>query len=257
MLKDIKEVKCQKCSGKGTQKCDQCNNSHFLSCEDCKGKGSQKCEKYKGSGKITVEIDVREVNQTGDEKKKAEKRIHQCKECFGEGKLTCRKCGGTGKIVCYECKGRPLPCHECNGVGVFYELTESPVPLFITPSKKNYSFMAKKDQWMMKDKEYNKKLESAETYPIQDTTKLNEKDLKELFGVISLDKDLKRCIDETRKTWENLEKEYSKRKSHERPLKPIFVVFLLRLFVETPKKKKFDIYALGTKNKFSIMTYLL
>lgn len=114
--------------------------------------------------------------------------------------------------------------------------------------------MAKKDEWMKINDEYNQKLESAEVFSIPDPKKLNEKDLKNLFGVISLDKDLKKCIGETRKTYENLQKDYDKGKTSERPLKPISLVFLLRLAIETPKKKKFDIYALGTKNRYSIMT---
>ena len=83
---------------------------------------------------------------------------------------------------------------------------------------------------------------------------VTEKELKDLFGVVSLDKDLKRCIDETRKSWEDLKKSFSKGKSFEKPLKPISLIVLLRLAIETPKKKRFDIYALGTKDRYSIMT---
>jgi hypothetical protein len=106
----------------------------------------------------------------------------------------------------------------------------------------------------MKDKEYTKKLESAEAFLIQDPKKLTEKELKDFFGVVSFDKDLKRCIDETQNSWEDLEENYSKGKSFEKPLKPISLIVLLRLAIETPKKKKFDIYALGTKDRYSIMT---
>ena len=254
MLKNLKEVYCEKCGGKGSKKCDRCNNSRLIICEDCKGKGVN-CDNCRGSGKITIELEVRKVDKRGNEKKIAgEKRTHQCSICFGSGRIICKKCGGTGKTVCYECKGNPIACRECNGVGVFFELFGSPVPLKITPGKEHYSFMVKKDEWMLKNKDYSQKLESAESYPIHDPKKLNEKDIKELFGVISLDKDLKKCIDETRKSWENLEKDYNKGKSSERPLKPISLVFLLRLAIVTPKNKKFDVYALGTKNRYSIMT---
>ncbi len=254
MLKNLKEVRCEKCAGKGTKKCNRCNNSRQIICEDCKGK-EVNCYNCKGSGKIITELTIREVDKRGNENKvSGEKRTHQCPSCFGSGRIACKKCGGTGKTVCYECKGNPIACRECGGVGIFYKYFESPVPLKITPSKEHYSFMATKDEWMLKDKEYTQKLEYAESYPIQDPKKITEKNLKELFGVISMDKDLKKCIDETRKTWENLEKDYNKEKSSERPLKPISLVFLLRLAIVTPKNKKFDIYALGTKNRFSIMT---
>ncbi|MHA2243532.1 MAG: DnaJ-like cysteine-rich domain-containing protein [Candidatus Hodarchaeales archaeon] len=254
MLKNLKEDRCDKCGGKGSKKCDRCNNSRQIICEDCKGKGII-CDTCRGSGKITIELEVREVDKKGKQKKKVgEKRTHQCSFCFGSGRVICKKCGGTGKTVCYECKGNPKACQKCNGIGVFFKLFDSLVPLTITPGKKHYSFMVKKDEWMLKDKEYSQKLESAESYPIQNSKRLNEKDIKELFGVISLNKDLKKCIDDTRKTRENLEKDYNKKKSSERPLKPISLVFLLRLAIITPKNKKFDIYALGTKNRYSIMT---
>ncbi|MFX0210701.1 MAG: hypothetical protein ACFFDT_32280 [Candidatus Hodarchaeota archaeon] len=158
-----------------------------------------------------------------------------------------------GKIVCYNCKGA-ITCREYNGYGIFYELYDSPVPLMIPNNKEFYSFMLKKDEWMLKDKDYKMKLESAEAYPIQDPRKLNEKEVTDFFGVLSLDKELKKCVEETKKTYEDMNKNYDKRRSFERPLKPISLVFLLRLFIETPKRKKFDIYALGTKNKYSIIT---
>ena len=253
LLKNLKEVRCEKCEGKGTKKCTRCNNSRLIVCEDCKGK-EVVCYNCKGSGKITLKLNVRDVDKKGNENKKSSERSHQCSICFGSGKITCKKCGGTGKIVCYECKGNPIACRECGGVGIFYQFFDSLVPLKVTPTKEYYSFMAKKDEWMLKDKDYTQKLESVEAHHIQDPKKLKEKDLKELFGVISLDNDLKKCIEETRKTWENLQNEYNKGKSSEQPLKPISLVFLLRLAIITPKNKKFDIYTLGTKNRYSIMT---
>lgn len=156
--------------------------------------------------------------------------------------------------MCYNCKGSPIACRKCNGYGIFFELHESPVPLIITPSKEFHSFMVKKDEWMLKDKDYKEKLKTAEWYLIQDINKLNEKEIKEYFGVPTLNKELKKCIEETKKTYEGMHKEYDKGKSSERPLKPISLVFLLRLLIETPKRRRFDIYALGTKNKYSIVT---
>ncbi len=252
LIINLKEKRCKRCNGKGTEKCGHCNNSRFIICEECKGK-EIKCDKCKGSGKHIISLEVKEVNKKGDEKTKGIEKTSQCPSCFGSGKINCHTCGGTGKIVCYECKGNPIACRECNGYGVFYEFHDSPVPLRITPSKEFHSFMVKKDEWMLKDKGYNLKLESAEAYPIQDAKNLNEKELKELFGVLSLDKELKKCIEETKKTYEDMNREYDKDKSFERPLKPILLVFLLRLLIETPRKKKFDIYALGTKNKYSTM----
>jgi len=254
MLKNLKEVRCKKCSGKGTKKCDKCNDSRSISCEDCNGKGTEKCNPCDGKGTITAELKVLEVNRKGEKKTKYEKRMYQCQRCFGSGKRACKNCGGTKTIVCYECKGNSVSCRECDGVGMHYELKNGPVPLAITPGKELHSFLTKKDEWMRKDKEYQKKLESAETLSIQDPQQLNEKDLKNLFGVLELDKDLKKCIDETRKTFEELQKGYEKEKSPEKPLKPISMVLLLRLAVETAKKKKFDIYALGTKNRYALMT---
>jgi hypothetical protein len=253
LLKSLKEVQCKRCKGKGTEKCSRCNNSLLITCEECKGKGIS-CYDCKGSGKHSITLEVKEVTKKGDEKAKRIERTSHCSSCFGLGKINCQKCGGTGKIVCYGCKGNPIACRECNGHGIFYEFYDSPVPLIITPNKEFYSFMVKKDEWMLKDRDYNWKLESVESYPIQDPKNLNEKELREVFGVLSLDKELRKCIEETKKAFEDMYKEYNKFKSFERPLKPILLVFLLRLLIETPRKKKFNIYALGTKNKYSIMT---
>lgn len=48
MLKNIKELRCKKCGGKGTEKCDRCNDSRIITCEDCKGKVFS-CDKCKGN----------------------------------------------------------------------------------------------------------------------------------------------------------------------------------------------------------------
>ena len=252
-LKNLKEVRCKICDGKGSEECNYCHNSRFIQCDACKGKDI-KCDACKGSGKYTVSVEVKELNKKGDEKTRKIEKTTQCPSCLGLGKINCQKCGGTGKIVCYNCKGNPIACQECNGHGIFFEVYNSPVPLIITPGKIFHPFMVKKDEWMLKDRDYNQKLESAESYPIHDVDKLNEKVFKEFFGVLSLDKDLKRCIEEAKKTYNDMTKEYDKGKAVKRPLKPIFLVFLLRLLVTTPKRKKFDVYALGTKNKFTIMT---
>jgi hypothetical protein len=252
-LKDLEEVKCDKCGGKGTQKCKKCNDSRILTCKDCKD-GYNTCRRCDGKGKLTIELEIREVGGRGDEKKKRERREHMCQECFGSGKISCRTCQGMAKIACYECKGNPHACNNCGGFGFFYSVSDRPVPLAIQFRKEFYSFMAKKDRWMLKDKEYNKKLESAETYNISEAKMLNEKNLRELFGVVNLDKDLQKNIDETKKTWENLEKDYEKGKSQEKPKQPISLIFLLRLDIETAKGKRFDIYALGGKDKYAIMT---
>ncbi|MFW9906536.1 MAG: hypothetical protein ACFFFH_19675 [Candidatus Thorarchaeota archaeon] len=253
LLKNLKEVRCKRCDGKGTEKCNSCNNSRIIECDECKGKGIR-CKKCKGTGKCSIILEVKEIDKKGDEKTKKIEKTSKCPSCFGSGKINCQKCGGTGRIVCYDCKGNPTACRECNGYGIFYELYDSPVPLIKTAKKDFYSFMLKKDEWMLKDIDYKMKLESAEAYTIQDPRELNEKELKDFFGVLSLDKELKNCIEETKKTYEDMNKKYDKGKSFERPLKPILLVFLLRLLIETPKRKRFDIYALGTKNKYSIMT---
>ena len=253
LLKNLKEVRCKRCNGKGTEECNQCHNSRLISCDECKGK-EIKCKRCSGSGKYTIALEVKELNKKGDEKTKKIEKTTQCPSCLGLGKENCQKCGGTGKIVCYNCKGNLIACQECHGHGVFYEVYSSPVPLKITPSKVFHSFLVKKDEWMLKDRDYKQKLESAESYHIHDVNKLNEKVLKEFLGILSLDKDLRKCLEETKRSYNDMNKEYDKGKSVERPLKPIFLVFLLRLLVETPKRNKFDIYALGTKNRFTIMT---
>ena len=252
LFKNLKEVRCKRCDGKGTEKCNHCNNTRLIQCEECKGK-EIRCEKCNGTGKISIRLEVKEINKKGDEKTREIEKTSKCPSCFGSGKILCQKCGGMGKIVCYNCKGNPIACRECSGYGIFYEWYDSPVPFIIPTNKEFYSFMLKKDEWMLKNKDYKTKLESAEAYPIQDPRELNE-ELRDVFGVISLDKELKKCVEETKKTYEDMDKNYEKGKSFEQPLKPISLVFLLRLFIETPKRKKFDIYALGTKNRYSIMT---
>ncbi|MFW9904606.1 MAG: hypothetical protein ACFFFH_09760, partial [Candidatus Thorarchaeota archaeon] len=174
LLKNLKEVRCKRCDGKGTEKCSSCNNSRLIQCEVCKGK-EIRCEKCNGTGKISVRLEVKEIDNKGDEKSRKIEKTSKCPSCFGSGKITCQKCGGIGKVVCYDCKGNPIACRDCNGYGFFYELYDSPVPLMIPTNKEFYSFMLKKDEWMLKYKDYKMKLESAEAYPIQDPKELNEK----------------------------------------------------------------------------------
>lgn len=251
----IKKITCDKCNGKGFKPCDKCKGKTSITCEDCKGKGSYKCNKCDNED-FSIEIEVIEVDSKGKERKKILKLDNYvCGNCLGAKEIKCKTCNSHGTIVCYECYGKgKITCSACGGVGFSYEVFEGVVPIKIEGKQIPHTFTTKRDKWMLNDKELSTKIDSAETYSFKNLDNFKDNEFEELYGVPKLDKDLQKLIEETKKNFESLEKEFKKGKGSERPLFPIDLVILLRLQVESQKGKKCDVYALGTKNKWTYVT---
>ena len=255
MSANIKKITCERCKGKGFKSCDKCKGKMTVSCNDCKGKGGSKCNKCEKNDLI-VEIEVIEVDSNGKESKKSLKIDELiCNNCLGTKESRCRTCNGTGTVLCHECQGKGnFLCDECKGAGFSYRLYEGVVPIKIKGKSIPNTFTTKRDKWMLDDKELSSKIEAAETFEFNSLDKFNESEFEDLFGVPKLDKDLLNLIEDTRKHFSSLEKDFKKRKAAEKPLFPIDLVILLRLQVESQKGKKCDVYALGTINKWTYVT---
>jgi len=248
MIKTLETEQCDKCGGKGVIVCKTCKGEKFVKCNNCGGTGSIKCSNCDGSGKIEAKIRVLK----GENLEKTTKIIKlNCPKCLGgTGKLTCPKCGGVGKIPCGDCKSQGMwRCDQCGGYGVFYKYQELPVPF----KQKSGGLVP----YLIFKKEYEKYLgeriseigiEEVEGIKITDIKKLNRKEIEPQLGYY--DKTIDKLISQTKKIFKEKQKD-----PLEEPKYPIYLFPLLELDCKTPKGKKFQIFSIGTEQKYIIIDH--
>lgn len=225
-------ITCKDCGGKGTVACKSCNGTGWISCKKCDGTGTKE---------ITVKV---KIHGKGEEEKTIKV---QCDYCYGTGKVGCDKCAGTGKVLCETCEGLGKDdCSRCEGFGkVAY------VPVGTPPFEEGRT-----TEWII-DKSIKKaietkniKLDSLQYAEISSLEKLDEKNVKELMGFVT--KNLKSQIKDFQKVFKKYKEDYKNKKGSplKKPELPIRIIPIIALRVETPKKKKFTIFALGTQEKY-------
>ena len=247
---ELEEKKCQKCNGSGTELCKRCKGNNFIECSTCKGSGKITCKECKGRGEVPIEINVFDQNN-----KKQRKTIHvQCPKCFGQKYSLCKDCWGTGKILCPSCKGNPVMCKECQGTGVFFEYKLLPVPFDVKAEVIPQLIALKEDEKLLNVPDIKGKIKTVDKVIFNSVKQLDEKALKELLGVPNLEKEQKNLLKNVINTFESKRKEYEKGKSLEKPLYPIELYFVLKMKCTTPKKKSFSLIAIGSKDRFTVVS---
>ena len=242
LYSSIKEVNCSGCNGRGYITCDKCKGSGTFECKKCKGTGSIPCNACKGEKKLYLKLRV-----MTDEKKTSMEMPYNCDVCGGLGTLHCDYCGGTGKVDCDKCHGGAKnPCRECKGTGTLFEYTIGPVP-FKPAIIPNLFFRPEFEKHLAKviDKEFA----NIEGIKIRDYNSLTEKELTPQLGFFN--KEVNDKMNKVKSTFKDLENKAAK--GGEKPEYPIYVYPLLKLDVETPKGKKFNIFSIGAESGY-IMT---
>lgn len=247
MLKTLNKTNCPKCSGKGQIACKKCKGNKFIKCGACDGSGYNKCKNCDGIGEIETEIKVLK-----GEKQKKEKNIQkvQCPTCFGSGKLMCQKCAGSGKVVCPSCKGEGgNGCNDCLGYGVFYNYQEVGVPYkAIAGGMLPHLIFKKEYEKYLGEKISEVGIEEAAGIKINDIKQLNRKGIEPQLGY--WDKSVDKLVSQTKNTFKQLEKD-----PLDEPKYPIYLFPLLELDCKTPKGKKFQIFSIGTDQKYIIIDH--
>ncbi len=245
LYSSIKEISCSECDGKGFIACDKCKGSGTLECKKCKGTGSLICNACKGEKKLHLKLKV----ITAEGKKMDIEMPYNCDLCGGVGTIYCDNCAGTGKIDCDKCRGgTKTPCKKCKATGTLFEYTIGPVPfkpavipkLFFRPEFEKYL-----------GKVIDKEFANIEGIVIKNYENLSERELTPQLGFFN--KEVNDKMKKARDTFRELEKKAAK--GGEKPQYPIYVYPLLKLDVESPKGKKFNIFSIGTERSYIVVDY--
>jgi len=242
LFETLDPVNCEKCKGTGYINCKKCKGDRLVSCKKCRGKGTVHCKDCDGTG--TKEI---QVNILKNGKEKIKKKIkYNCPSCFGTGNLECKTCGGTGKVPCPDCKANArYRCDKCKGYGHFYKYSLGTVPFKETGAIVPHLFFRADVE-----KELGYRLSNAisqvEGIQIRDVKKLNEAEITAQLG-FELDANAKKMMNNTRQTFENLQKS-----KMDKPQYPISIFPVLELDIITPKKNKFKLFSIGSEMGFSV-----
>ncbi|MFB0560433.1 MAG: hypothetical protein ACETWM_04220 [Candidatus Lokiarchaeia archaeon] len=244
LYSSIKEAYCSDCDGKGYIICDKCSGSGTLECKKCKGNRNVPCDARKGEKKLYVNLKV-----ITDGKKTNIEMPYNCDICGGVGTLFCDYCGGNGKVDCHKCHGETKnPCKECKGIGTLFEYTIGPVP-FKPAIIPNLFFRPEFEKHLAKVIE--KEFANIEGITIRDYNNLTEKELTPQLGFFN--KEVNDKMNNARLAFKNLEKKMAK--GGEKPEYPIYVYPLLKLDIETPRGKKFNVFSIGTERSYIVTDY--
>ncbi len=194
-------------------------------CDSCKGKGyietqCKECSKGIKTTPMTVLV--------GAEQKKEKKDFqYNCPTCFKAGTIKdkCKKCDGYGTL--YKWKVLPVP---------FKSLSQH-VPKLYSSAKTKFEKQI--------GEELQKVIESVEGIKITNVKELNDKKIEPNLGYYN--KNISKIVKSASSDYQKLDKD----KDH-RMTSPIWVFPMIQLFCESKKGSKFEIYAVGSEQKFFI-----
>ncbi len=194
-----------------------------VSCSDCKGKGytETKCKECTNGNKTTDMVVL-----TGAEAKKEKKPF----------KYNCNVCYKTGVI-----RNR---CKTCDGYGTTYKWKLLPVPFISKMANvpKLYSSAPTKYEKQIGE-ELGEVIESVEGIKFTNVKELSDKTIEPNLGYYN--KNISKVVKRAANDYQKFEKDKDyKIKS------PIYVFPLIQIFCESKKGKKFEIYAVGSEQKF-------
>ena len=217
--------KINKESWKGDEKVSQFESIQAVSCKNCRGKGyvENKCKNCKGNGKIEEIFTV----LVGEEQKKEKKSF----------KYPCGVCNGTGK--------RSEPCKECGGHKNMYKYEILPVPFktVITGIPVLHSSAQTKYEKEIGD-DLHKMIEDVEGIRFSDFKELESK-AEASLGYIN--KNINKTIGGAKSDYRKNEKDKDTQITTQ-----IYLFPMIQMFCETKRGSKFEIYSLGSGNKFMI-----
>ena len=196
-----------------------------IPCKKCNGKGyiESKCKTCKGTGKIEEQLQV----LTGEEQKKEVKPFsYSCGVCYGTGtsKEQCKDCGGHKNLYKYQIL--PVP----------FKTVITGIPVLHSSAQTKYEKEIERDLHQI--------IEEVEGIKFNDFKELESKSEASLGY---WNKDIKKTISSAGSDY----RDYSKDKEAQITTQ-IYLFPMIQMFCETKKGAKFEIYSLGSANKFMI-----
>ena len=196
-----------------------------ITCKNCNGKGyvESKCRTCKGTGKIEEQLQV----LTGEEQNKEVKPFsYSCGVCFGLGtsKEQCKDCGGYKNLYKYQILAVP------------FKTVVTGIPVLHSSAQTKYEKQIERDLHQM--------IEEVEGIRFNNFKDLESKSEASLGY---WNKNIKKTISSASSD----HKTYSKDKEAQITTQ-IYLFPMIQMFCETKKGTKFEIYSLGSANKFMI-----
>jgi hypothetical protein len=194
-------------------------------CKSCRGTGyiENKCKTCDGTGKIEETLTV----LVGEELKKEKKTFsYPCGACYGSGNRTelCKDCDGHKSLYKYETL--PVP----------FQTVVTGVPVLHSSAQTKY------------EKEIGNDLQQV----LDDVEGIKFTDFKELESKLEaslgyMNKNIKKTASSARTDYKSYDKDKDTQITTQ-----IYLFPLIQMFCETKKGSKFEIYSLGSANKFMI-----
>ncbi|MFW9988805.1 MAG: hypothetical protein ACFFC3_09135 [Candidatus Odinarchaeota archaeon] len=210
---------------KGNEKVPHYESIQAVPCKNCRGKGymENKCKTCKGTGKIEETLTV----LVGEEQKK-EKKIfsYPCGACYGTGNRLepCKECGGYKNMYKYEVL--PVP----------FKTVITGVPILHSSAQTRYEKQIGDDLHKM----------------IEDVEGIRFSNFKELESKVEpslgyMNKNISKTVGAARSDYKTYEKDKDAQITSQ-----IYLFPMIQMFCETKRGSKFEIYSLGSGNKFMI-----
>jgi len=219
-------TKINKENWKGEEKVPQFESIQAVPCKNCRGKGylENKCKTCKGTGKIEETFTVL-VNEEQNKEKKP--FSYPCGACYGTGNRTepCKECGGHKNMYKYEIL--PVP----------FKTVVSGIPVLHSSAQTKYEKEIGED--------LHKMIEEVEGIRFNDFKELESK-AEASLGYMN--KNISKTIGAARNDYKRHEKDKDSQITTQ-----IYLFPMIQMFCETKRGSKFELYSLGSGNKF--MTY--
>ena len=217
--------KIDKENWKGDEKVPQFESIQAVACKNCRGKGytEDKCKSCKGSGKIEETLTI----LVGEEQKKEKKVFsYPCDVCYGTGNRSeqCKECGGHKNMYKYETL--PVP----------FKTVVTGIPVLHSSAQTKYEKEIGDD--------LHKMIEDVEGIRFSDFKELEAK-AEASLGYIN--KNINKTIGGAKSDHRKNEKDKDTQITTQ-----IYLFPMIQMFCETKRGSKYEIYSLGSGNKFMI-----
>jgi hypothetical protein len=210
---------------KGDEIIPQYESIQAVLCKNCKGKGfiENKCKTCKGTGKIEETLTV----FVGEEQKKEKKGFsYPCGACYGTGTRSeqCKECDGHKNLYKYE--DLPVP----------FQTVVTGVPILHSSAQTKYEKEIGED--------LHKMIEEVEGIKFNNFKELESK-AEPSLGYWN--KNIKKTINSAGNDHKSYEKDKDAQITSQ-----IYLFPMILMNAETKKGKKFEIYSLGSGDKFMV-----
>ena len=220
-------TKIDKEKWKGDEKVPQFESIQAVLCKNCKGKGyiENQCKTCKGTGKIEETFTV----LVGEEQNKEKKPFsYPCGACHGTRNRTelCKECGGHKNMYKYEIL--PVP----------FKTVVTGVPVLYSSAQTKYEKEIGDD--------LHKMIEDVEGIRFSEFKDL---ELKAEASLGYMNKNISKTIGAAKSDYKKHEKDNDAQITSQ-----IYLFPMIQMFAETKRGSKFEIYSIGSGQKFMIFS---